>query len=131
MRHFLITAVILIAFGCGTKDKYSLNGEWTPVRQEIAGNDLPKTLFEKQKLVISDSIYTLSAESVDKGILNYKDGKMDIYGKDGVNAGKHFTSIYKFENGQLIICYNLTGDSYPETYETKSKPTLFLAAFKK
>ena len=56
---------------------------------------------------------------------------MDIYGKEGVNTGKHFTAIYKYENDQMTVCYNLVGDSYPETFETKSKPTLFLSVFKR
>ena len=29
---------------------------------------------------------------------------MDIYGREGVNAGKHFTAIYKMESDQLTIC---------------------------
>ena len=80
---------------------------------------------------MSDSTYTFSAESIDKGVVKYRDDKMDIYGKEGVNAGKHFTAIYKYENDQLTICYNLKGDSYPEAFETKSKPLLFLSVFKK
>ena len=97
-----------------------LNGTWVPVKLEIDGNALPPATFEKQKLIISDTAYTFIAESVDKGTLKYNDGKMDIYGKDGVNKGKHFTTIYKFENDQLIICYNLAGDKYPEAFETKA-----------
>jgi len=110
----------------------NLNGTWIPVKQETAGKELPKAVYEKQKLVISDSNYTFTAESVDKGIVRYGKGdKMDIYGKEGVNTGKHFAAIYKFENEQLTICYNLVGDSYPEAFETKSKPTLFLSVFTK
>ena len=110
----------------------NLNGTWIPVKQETAGKELPKAVYEKQKLVISDSNYTFTAESVDKGIVRYGKGdKMDIYGREGINTGKHFTAIYKFENEQLTICYNVTGDSYPEAFETKSKPTLFLSVFKK
>ena len=56
---------------------------------------------------------------------------MDIYGKEGVNTGKHFTAIYQFENGKLTVCYNLSGDSYPETFETKGKPMFFLSVFNK
>jgi len=108
-----------------------LNGSWVPVKLEINGNALPPATFEKQKLIINDTAYTFIAESVDKGIISYKDGKMDIYGKDGVNAGRHITAIYKFENDQLVICYNLAGDKYPEAFETKGKPAYFLATFKK
>ncbi len=109
----------------------TLNGTWIPVKLEINGSPLPPVSFEKQKLILNDTTYTFIAESVDKGIVKYKDGKMDIYGKDGVNAGKHFTTIYKFENGQLVVCYNLAGGRYPEAFETKDKPTYFLATFKK
>lgn len=136
MRQLLIILLLCIAAGCaGTNNTTitsdNLNGTWVPVQQEFGGKVLPPATFEKQKLIINDHSYTLLAESVDKGELLYSNGKMDIYGKEGVNAGKHFTEIYKFENGQLTICYNLVGDSYPETFETKGKPMFFLSVFKK
>ena len=108
-----------------------LNGNWQPVKQEFAGNPLPIAAFESQKLIISDSLYTVIAESVDKGVLRFAEGRMDIYGKEGVNSGKHFTALYKLDNEQLTICYDLSGKAYPETFETKSKTLLFLSVFKK
>jgi uncharacterized protein (TIGR03067 family) len=108
-----------------------LNGSWIPVHQEIGGKDLPTSFFANQKLIIADSSYTLIAESVDKGLLRINQHKMDIYGKEGVNTGKHFTAIYKIENNELSICYNLLGTGYPEKPETKDKPAFFLSVFKK
>jgi uncharacterized protein (TIGR03067 family) len=108
-----------------------LNGSWIPVQQEIGGRQLPPVTFDKQKLIIADSIYTFTAESVDKGIVKTQGDKMDIYGRDGVNKGKHFSAIYKLENGQLTICYNLAGTGYPEAFDTKGKPAYFLCAFRK
>lgn len=108
-----------------------LNGVWVPVRQEIGGKELPEAAFKNQKLVLSDSTYTFSAESVDKGIVKYGKSTMDIYGREGVNAGKHFTAAYKYENDELMICYNLLGDGYPDKFETAGKMSLFLAVFKK
>ncbi len=112
-------------------DSTLLDGSWTPMQQEIGGKALPAAAFEKEKLVISDSSYTFSAESVDKGTLYYKNGQMDIYGKDGINNGKHFTAIYKLDSNHLKICYNLSGNSYPATFTTIQKPTLFLSVFTK
>ena len=112
-------------------DSNSLDGSWTPIRQEIGGKELPAVVFQTQKLIINDTTYQFTAESVDKGSLVYKNGQMDIYGKEGVNKGKHFTAVYKLENDQLTICYNLKGDGYPADFETKSKPTLFLSVFRK
>lgn len=108
-----------------------LNGTWTPVKQEIGGMQLPAAAL-KQKLTIDGEKYTVVAESTDKGRIEYSDGdKMDIYGEDGVNAGKHFTARYKHADGQLTICYNLAGDHYPETFDTKDKPMFFLSVFEK
>jgi len=136
MRTITSIALLVFALACnsskhaGTKSN-PLNGTWLPIKQEIGGRTLPAAAFEKQKLVISDSNYTFVAESVDKGVVRYRDDKMDIYGKEGINTGKHFTAIFKLENGELTVCYNLAGDSYPEAYDTKSKPTLFVCVFKK
>lgn len=107
-----------------------LNGTWVPVKQEIGGTALPKAALQ-QKLIIDNNNYTVIAESTDKGVIEYKGDKMDIYGKDGVNAGKHFTALYKYEGGQLTICYNLAGNSYPEAFETTGKPTFFLSVFER
>ena len=136
MRFIIITAILILGTGCAsTKNTNAktnlLNGTWTPVQQEFGGRTLPLTAFEKQKLIINDSAYTVIAESVDKGIVKHKDDKMDIYGKEGVNAGKHFTAIFKLENDQLTICYNLKGDAYPEAFDTKGKPLYFLSVFKR
>jgi len=132
MRQLTILFFLCLAVGCTkTTTSYLLNGAWTPVKQEIAGTALPATAFENQKLILSDSTYSFSAESIDKGVVMYGDGKMDIYGRIGVNVGKHFTAIYKLENEQLTVCYNLSGDSYPNTFETKGKPRYFLCTFKK
>jgi uncharacterized protein (TIGR03067 family) len=136
MRPITFFFILLFAASCaGTKKNTvksnMLNGTWLPVSQEFGGTPLPKTSFETQKLTVNDSNYTFSAESIDKGVVKYGDNKMDIYGKEGVNIGKHFTAIYKFENELLTICYNLSGDSYPATFETRGKPMYFLSVYKK
>lgn len=131
MRTLLILAFVCISAPSVFSQVPSLNGTWVPLRQEFGGNALPGTVFEKQKLIINDTTYTLIAESIDKGILQFRENKMDIFGKEGVNTGKHFTAIYKYENDELTICYNLKGDNYPVNFETKSRPLLFLSVFKK
>ena len=141
MRLITFISLLILGLSCSsTKNAASdsprmksnkLNGTWVPVNQEMGGVLLPKAAFENQKLIINDSEYTFIAESIDKGVVKYRDDKMDIYGKEGVNAGKHFTAIYKYENEELTVCYNLSGDSYPDAFETKNKPLFFLSVFKK
>ena len=136
MRPLTFFFLLLFSAGCtSTKNNKmetnKLNGTWLPVKQEFGGTGLPLAAFEKQKLILNDSNYTLIAESVDKGVVKYNGDKMDIYGKEGVNSGKHFMAIYKYENEELTICYNLMGNSYPEAYDTKAQPLFFLSVFKK
>lgn len=136
MRPLTFISLLILGLGCTntknvTVESNKLNGTWLPVKQEFAGTTLPPVAFEKQKLILSDSNYTLVAESVDKGVVKYSGDKMDIYGKEGVNTGKHFTAIYKYENEELTVCYNLAGDSYPQGFNTKGKPLFFLSVFKK
>ncbi len=136
MRSILVISLLFLGAGCTSAKKAgmaprALTGTWVPVAQEMGGKTLPKAAFEKQTLIISDSTYTFTAESTDKGIVRYSNDKMDIYGREGVNTGKHFTALYKYENGQLTICYNLTGNTYPETFDTKGKPVYFMSVFKK
>lgn len=136
MKLTVIAILLFVAAGCASPKKMTmqstaLNGTWLPVKQEIGGKELPAVVYQKQQLVIADTTYTLTAESVDKGVLHYANGQMDIYGKEGVNTGKHFPAIYKLENEQLTICYNLAGTGYPAGYDTKAGPALFLSVFKR
>ena len=82
-------------------------------------------------MIISDSNFTVIAESVDKGTVKVSSNQLDIFGKEGVNKGKHFTAIFKLENNELTICYNLKGTEYPAEFNTKGKPLYFLSRFKK
>jgi uncharacterized protein (TIGR03067 family) len=136
MRIIFVTTLLVFIAACTGSKKITgssnqLNGVWVPVKQYLGGTELPKAAFEMQKLFISDSNYTFTAESTDKGVVTYTGNKMDIYSKEGVNAGKHYTAIYKLENGELSICYNLAGNGYPETFETKGNPLYFFCVFKK
>jgi uncharacterized protein (TIGR03067 family) len=136
MRLFSLLLLMAFASSCYVTrpldaNKNPLNGDWVPIMQEMGGKPLPAMAVGHQQLTIKDTTYTLVAESVDRGMIRYSGGKMDIYGRDGVNAGKHFTAIYKLEGEQLTICYNLKGEGYPVDYETKDHPKYFLSVFKR
>jgi uncharacterized protein (TIGR03067 family) len=126
-----ISCAGLISLSATKAQQANLNGTWIPVKQEIGGQALPAASYAKETLTLIDTLYTVMAESADKGTVKYNGDKLDIYGKDGPNAGKHFTALYKLENGQLTVCYNLKGDSYPDGFVTAGKPLYFLSVFKK
>lgn len=136
MRKLSLFSLLVLGLAwIGPKATHSvsseLNGTWLPVKQEFAGKPIPAAALEKQKLILLENSYTVIAESVDKGEVAYNNGKMDIFGKEGINNGKHYRAIYKLENEQLSICYDLSGSAYPESFETMGKPMLFLSVLKK
>ena len=127
---------VLLLLSCMTTKKTvvevkPLDGTWIPVRQEMAGKPISADLYANQKLIIGDTNYTFIAESIDKGVIKVHSNRLDIYGKEGVNAGNHITAIHKFEDEELWICYNLGGEDYPATYETTGHPVFFLTVFRK
>lgn len=130
---FLVLSIggISLSLGVPRFQDYPLNGNWVPVQQELGGQVLPASLFANQQMELADSNYTVQAESVDKGVLYYGKGKMDIYGREGVNKGKHVAAIYRVEGDELRICYNLGGESYPESFNTKGHRFFFLSVFRK
>lgn len=127
----VIVGAICASFIVANKPSRALNGTWIPIKQEMNGEELPSLIFGDQKMIIKNNEYTYIAESIDRGEVTYQGEHMDIYGKEGVNAGKHFTALYKYKKGLLTICYNLMGDSYPENFETKNMPTRFVSVFKR
>ncbi len=135
VRSVAMVAAVLLLTGCGLLRKKApikeLNGTWVPVQQEMGGSPIPMGFMESVELTIADSRYTVIAGTEDKGIIKYNGDKMDIYGKKGANAGKHFMAIYKYDDGELTICYNLNGDAYPKAFETKSNAMFLLSVYKK
>jgi uncharacterized protein (TIGR03067 family) len=129
MRILLLLAALLT--GLVVKGQTKLQGTWLPVRQEMGGKVMQPTAYKGQKLIIQDSLYMVIAESVDKGVVKMNGNKLDIYGRDDVNKGKHFTAVYQLKDGELTICYNLAGSAYPEAFTTQGQPLYFLSVFKK
>ena len=123
---------LLVSFSEGqqrSEISYPLNGTWKPAREEMGGNEMPAAYYQSHVLVINDTTYTFTAESVDKGLITYADGKMDITGKEGINSGRSFKALYELKNDTLKICYNLKGDTYPASFVTKGNPLYFLVDF--
>ncbi|WP_305983466.1 TIGR03067 domain-containing protein [Roseivirga thermotolerans] len=133
MRYFLSYLVItLFIISCRpAPENFPINGTWKPISQNLGGTPLPLAANSNQKLVVTDSLYTMHAESIDKGIIHFDEHKMDIYGQEGPNKGKHFKAIYKQTSDSLTVCYNLQGDSYPKAFSTEGQPLYYLVVFKR
>lgn len=131
LKPLLPAWLILVSLGFTLSPKmipetYPLDGTWKPTREELGGNEMPATYYQSHVLVIKDTTYLFTAESEDRGVIRYENGKMDITGKEGINSGRSFKAIYELKNDSLKICYNLKGDTYPSSFDTKGNPFYFL-----
>lgn len=140
MNKITLLIIALFCWACAStpiprNSTKKLGGKWNPVKQELGGNTIAKKIFNKEILSIKDTSYVISVEGdvegvhQDEGSIFIDKNKIDFYGKVGKNKGKHFTAIFKIEKNQLIICYNLGGIGFPESFETKGKPLYFKSVY--
>jgi uncharacterized protein (TIGR03067 family) len=128
---------ILLASGAistaayGADDAKGLQGTWTAVKTELAGESVNWTVT----LTIEGDKYTILANGKpDQGTCKIdpaaRPGKMAITGGEGgPNAGKTFLAIYELDGDTLRICYDLSGKKHPETFATQKGTPLYLVTY--
>lgn len=114
-----------------TKEQTNLNGTWNTVYQEFEGRQIPSPEFEGQKLILYENTYTVIGAKSDEGIIKANEEKLDLYGTDGANRGRHYAAIYRINKNRLTICYNLAGGTYPSDFKTEGHRQYFLSIFER
>jgi uncharacterized protein (TIGR03067 family) len=140
--HWMLVAALLAVgavraddAGKGDVAKH-LFGTWQLTRGVVGGNPLPEEVVKKLRLELTEGKYNLTgAESPDRGTWKlHPDTKppgMDVKGTDGPNKGKTFLAIFELDGDRMKICYDLSGQSRPTTFESKEKTLLFLAEYQR
>ena len=115
-------------------------GKWKIVEAELGGRKLPASEFEKIVLELDETSYQLTeGKVIAAGILNLIPGSnphsdpnaMIISVLFGPNEGTKFHCIYRFEGEDLLMCYNLGGDSLPGSFETFDNTLLYLVRYRR
>ena len=111
-----------------------LNGKWQIVEAELGGNKLPADSFMNMVLELDENSYQLSeGKVIDSGLVgqipDHDPPALSITGMFGPNQGKTFYCIYRFDGDDMIMCYNLGGDSIPTTFESHQHPLLYLVRY--
>jgi uncharacterized protein (TIGR03067 family) len=113
-----------------------IKGKWKIAEAQLGGKSLPVASFENLVLDIDETSYQLiEKEVIDSGVVELVPGSnpraLNITGVFGLNKGKTFRCIYKFEGGDMITCYNLGGETYPASFETFENTLLYLVRYKR
>src|SRR5436305_1546145 len=104
-------------------DKKALQGDWVPVKAELAGTAMPDAVLKTISLkLIKNDYEVLVAGKPDKGTWTIdaagKPKEMKITGVKGPNAGKTFPAIYELAGDTLRVCYDLSGKKQPTDFKT-------------
>ena len=114
----------------------TLNGKWVAVDAELGGNAMPGSVVSSIFLTISNDTYTARVAGVtDKGTLTFNTDlqphTIDILGTDGPNKNKTIKAIYRLVSNHLHICYDLSGNDYPEEFVSRTHPQHFLVTYRR
>jgi len=114
----------------------TIRGKWKIGEAMLGGKSLPAETFEHMVLELDENSYQLIEEKViDSGIidpvLESSPMALVITGVFGPNKGKTFQCIYKFEGDDMIMCYNLGGDGFPDNFESREGTLLYLVRYRR
>ena len=123
MKFLTLIALLSLAsfeFSVRGEDKaesVSVDGTWRPISAEFAGAPFPDEVLKTMKLILEKEKYTVFVgENPDEGTVSRNPKKspktMDITGTKGPNKGKTFLAIYELKDGNLRVCYDLSGKAH-------------------
>jgi uncharacterized protein (TIGR03067 family) len=143
MRFWMIgvAAMMLVgsAFAADTKDaevSKKLIGTWQMKEGVAAGEALEADTVKALQLEMTDGKYTLKgAENIDRGTWVIRTGQkpfeMDIKGTEGAHKDQAILAIFELDGDKMRVCYDLSGQTRPKTFESKANTTLFLASYER
>ena len=118
------------------EDQKALQGDWIPVKAELAGQPMPDAVLKTISLkLIKNEYEVLVGDKPDEGTwtidASTKPKSMKIVGVKGPNKGKTFPAIYELAGDTLRVCYDLSGKKRPIEFKTKADTKLYLVTYKR
>jgi uncharacterized protein (TIGR03067 family) len=118
------------------EDQKALQGDWIPVKAELAGQPMPEAVLKTISLKLVKNEYeVLVGDKPDKGTWTIdattKPKSMKVTGVKGPNKGKTFPAIYELAGDTLRVCYDLSGKKQPTDFKTKAERKLYLVTYKR
>ena len=133
---WLALGVSLSAFADSPDDVKAVQGNWKPIKAELATQPMSKDVLKSISLKMEDGKYEVFVgDKPDKGTYTLdsatKPKSMTITGTAGPNSGKTFPAIYELKGDTLRICYDLAGTKRPTEFKTATGTKLYLVTYKK
>lgn len=118
------------------KPDQALLGTWRPVVAQLGEVKFPDETLKSMKLELTEGKYLVTVgQAIDEGTCKVDASSplktLEIVGTDGPNKGKTFLAIYELSEGELRVCYDLTGKAHPTEFKTGGVPTRFLVTYRR
>ena len=131
-RCVLSGLLCIVGLASCTKHAPTLDGQWTPVSAELAGQDLPVANFGGATLQLTDSTYEFAGDKGTYIVLSAKSpGKMDIRRQAGPHAGRTIAAIFELSDEQLTIGYQLGSGERPIEFTSPQGSQVLIVQYKR
>ena len=124
------------AFAAGSPDDdaKAVQGNWKPVKAELAGQPMTDAVLKSISLKLDNGKYEVFVgDKPDRGTYTVdsasKPKGMTITGTEGPNIGKTFPAIYELNGDTLRICYDLSGAKRPTEFKSVAGTQLYLVTY--
>jgi uncharacterized protein (TIGR03067 family) len=131
----VVLSLVLLIAGCAAKDQERetnaptafdqdlkmLQGTWRPLSMQMDGEFLPDERIGKTRLTIDGEKFTFRTPDDSHGGLYKIDPsqdpkQLDIVITRGGEVGKVYLVIYKFEDGKMIQCMEVSNENRPQKF---------------
>ena len=141
MIHYVLIALVSVNSSWIDKtdakqDLELMQGDWVIASAELSGKPMPEEVTKTIKLTIEGDKYIVSTPSgADKGVCQLNSEvsprTLEITGVEGPNKGKKIPAIYEVKDGELKVCYDLSGKEFPKEFKSTDGTLLFLVTYTK
>ena len=139
MKHIFCIGLAVVALlsaiaAESPDDAKAVQGNWTPVQAELAGQPMADDVLRSISLKLENGKYEVFVgDKPDKGTYTIdsttKPKSMTITGAEGPNNGKTYPAIYELNGDTLRICYDLSGAKRPAEFKTSAGTKLYLVTY--
>ncbi len=133
MKRLIVCLLVLLLPACSAQeaapkmepDLATLQGTWKPISMEMDGEFLPDERIGNTRLTIEGENFTFdTGEDSHGGLYKIKPDEdpkqLDIEITRGDEKGKVYLVIYKFEDGKMIQCMEVSNANRPVEFTGKA-----------
>ena len=119
------------------KRQERLQGTWAVLKLVKAGQPAPADEVQKTRLVITGDKLTVKSDGKRDEVSRFtldpskKPATIDIRPEDGKDKSGSLPGIYKFEKGQLVLCFAQDGKARPTEFASTQETDTTLAVLER